>query len=400
MPRLLEELARKEMRPFRSGIVTALGNMGPAAKNAVPDLIQHLDHPDTRFAAIEALGKLGPEAAGAIGALDDLLTYRGRDTRWVAALALHRIDPATKRLLPLLIECLSSDDYSVSSSAESILESNRAISEPALLSALTDERLAVRLGAARVLDDLDHDASQLVPILVEGLESEDAGIRSMAAADTSSFAIGHSSEELARPLVDPLLQVRQDDDGEVREYAVQALGDLELDPERVVPALVQTLESDKDEDVRQAAADALREFGAAAARAVPALCRALGDDGAWVRTAAIGALGDIVPMTPETLVPVAERLADTDTRVREESSEVLRDFFQEQDQAPLRHAKPVLSVIVRVMENGYAAVRDECTQVLIVIGVDAIPTMRALLRHEDEDLRSRAQIWLDEIGAD
>ncbi len=60
----------------------------------------------------------------------------------------------------------------------------------------------------------------------------------------------------------------------------------------------------------------------------------------------------------------------------------------------------MLAAVVRVMAAGDATVRDHCEEVLVAVGEDAIPTVRELATHEDEDLRQRARLWLDEIGAD
>jgi len=54
--------------------MTAAGNIGPAAKDAVPYMIQGLRHPDSyvRQESIRALGRIGPSAVAAVPALEEL----------------------------------------------------------------------------------------------------------------------------------------------------------------------------------------------------------------------------------------------------------------------------------------------------------------------------------------
>jgi HEAT repeat protein len=54
--------------------ITAAGNIGPAAKDAVPYMILALKHPDSyvRQESIQALERIGPAAAAAIPALEEL----------------------------------------------------------------------------------------------------------------------------------------------------------------------------------------------------------------------------------------------------------------------------------------------------------------------------------------
>ena len=75
----------------------------------------------------------------------------------------------------------------------------------------------------------------------------------------------------------------------VRETAAEALADIRVEPEKVIPALVPLL-TDADFNVRCAAAKSIGDYGAAGRSAVPELKKALQDKHLFVREAAAEAL--------------------------------------------------------------------------------------------------------------
>ena len=86
-------------RDSRDDAIEVLGRIGPAAEEAVPDLIYALkdDSFYIRTLAARALGQVGPKARAAIPALKDTLYADDPDERRAAADALKQIDlDATK----------------------------------------------------------------------------------------------------------------------------------------------------------------------------------------------------------------------------------------------------------------------------------------------------------------
>src|SRR5262249_20160032 len=71
-----------------------LPQFGPAARSAVPDLIDALKDPDPgiRQGAVVTLGQLGPDAVPAIPALVPLLKYPVPSIRLVTIRVLRRLD--------------------------------------------------------------------------------------------------------------------------------------------------------------------------------------------------------------------------------------------------------------------------------------------------------------------
>jgi hypothetical protein len=118
-----------------------------------------------------------------------------------------------------------------------------------------------------------------------------------------------------------LIQVLKDEDVQLREAAVKALG--AAGPEEgVIPALVRALE-DEDANVRWAAAAALLDLGPATLEAAPALVRALGDEYSLVRETAAQALGGIGPHAVEAVPALIQALGDEGSRVRTAAAEAL-----------------------------------------------------------------------------
>jgi HEAT repeat protein len=86
----------------RAAAARILGEMGPAAKEAVPELQAALSDADkdVRRSAARSLGDIGPGSQPAVGALGKTLKDADAQVRQAAAYALGRIgDPSAKPFL-------------------------------------------------------------------------------------------------------------------------------------------------------------------------------------------------------------------------------------------------------------------------------------------------------------
>jgi len=170
------------------------------------------------------------------------------------------------------------------------LEAPRALEQ--LLERLSDESWRVRKAAVERLAEV-KPVSRALPHLVAALgKGDDAQARNAAA------------EALARigaPAVTALAERLNSDDGDVRKFAADILG--EIGHADAVEPLAQALD-DKDRNVRAAAAEGLGKIGGP--RAAVALERALKADDHLLRVSALDGLARIgaVPRT-ETLEPLA-----------------------------------------------------------------------------------------------
>jgi HEAT repeat protein len=112
VPNLRRALRDDEVRGYAA---VALGDIGPAAYSAVPDLIESLEDTTngSRDKAAIALGKIGERAAAAIPALKKALRAEDANIRWSAANALGQIKGAAATTVPALTEALSDEDMFV-----------------------------------------------------------------------------------------------------------------------------------------------------------------------------------------------------------------------------------------------------------------------------------------------
>jgi HEAT repeat protein len=94
--------------------IEALGEIGPPAAPAVPDLIRHMgEHPKMAWQSAVAIGKIGPGAAEAVDPLRERLRSEGgsdEGAREQFVVALGRIGPAASSARPELEALLEGDD--------------------------------------------------------------------------------------------------------------------------------------------------------------------------------------------------------------------------------------------------------------------------------------------------
>ncbi|CAE7247183.1 unnamed protein product [Symbiodinium pilosum] len=138
---------------------TSLGQMGPAAAERLPQLIEALvdKDEDVRSFAAEALGRIGPSAAAAglpqlLQALEDQVEF----VRSSAAESLGRMGPAAVEIVPQLLKAREDQDDNL------------------------------RGGAAEALGSIGPVANEAVPQLLKVLEDKDQPLR------------GHTAEAVAK----------------------------------------------------------------------------------------------------------------------------------------------------------------------------------------------------------
>ncbi|MCW3096743.1 MAG: putative signal transduction protein containing Nacht domain [Chthonomonadaceae bacterium] len=176
-------------------------------------LLKH-EKPSVRSSAADALGSLGvdpPGHAPAIPALIEMLKDENSDVRKSSAKALAYIGDASA--VPALIEALKDENAGVWYNADLALEKLGVASVPALLEAQKDENSEFREYAARTLWKI-RGASAL-PTLIEALRDENSNVRSTAAR-----ALHYIGDASALPA---LIKAQQDEDKNVRRSAVYAL---------------------------------------------------------------------------------------------------------------------------------------------------------------------------------
>jgi HEAT repeat protein len=149
--------------------IETLKRAGSAAKPAIPVLTALLSDERAAAAALNALLAIGPDATQAIVVA---LTNQDGVVRAAAANGLGEIGPAAQRAIPDLIRVLKDPFHVARISAAQSLGTLRAHPEivvPALVDALSDEENAVRQEAARSLGEFGAAARSAVPALLRDL---------------------------------------------------------------------------------------------------------------------------------------------------------------------------------------------------------------------------------------
>jgi HEAT repeat protein len=122
IPALRGALADKRMQ-VRFSAAVALAHVEPAAKEAIPVLIEGLGHLGDQTLELsgiaDALALFGPRGEAALPILIEIATKRDRDTDVLKALV--QIDPGGKRCVPALIAALTDEDDAVADTAAKCL---------------------------------------------------------------------------------------------------------------------------------------------------------------------------------------------------------------------------------------------------------------------------------------
>lgn len=219
------------------------------------------------------------------------------------------------------------------------------------------------------LADWDYPAvmdgdPEAIPVLVDLLDANEAGVRIEAVRTLTEFVVRDPSPEMKIRLAPYLLGALGNDDLEVRWHAAIGLGDVGRVNDEIVPALLQVLRDpplsggERErlgiEHVRWGAVTALAQIGVSAEEllpalshalvdaspeftayaletaaqvgpdAVPLLVEALRDSRAPVRRAAAKALAVIGPEAKEALPALLTSLHDQDADVRQAAAEAMK----------------------------------------------------------------------------
>jgi esterase/lipase superfamily enzyme/HEAT repeat protein len=243
----------------RARAAATLARIGPRAADAVAPLTQIL-HNDSdkvrRYAAI-ALGELGPASRGAV---DDLLIVLTDDDqhpqlRGTAATALGELGPVASSALDEMVRMIH-DDYVPGNTRAMCALAAAKISPkavPELMRALESDETVVRIAAARALHSIHLVSKHALPTLLACVEDHQIG-----------FLANWTMQEIGPDAVQYLLETVRDEetDIETRRAAVEMLGDLfygdDLHQE-AAPVLIDAL---RNEHLRDAAEYALSSLGA------------------------------------------------------------------------------------------------------------------------------------------
>ncbi len=168
--------------------------VAPALKN----LIVKMRDPASRWMAIVALGEMGSEARAAVPHLIEALEDADAPVRWDAAKTLGRIGPAAGSAVPALAALVNDpSDALVRQHAVTALGRigrNAKGAVPAPIHALKEPPLGIHVQAAEALIQIGVPA---VPALIEAMKDEDRAFRGHAADTLRRIAAGYGTTDRA-----------------------------------------------------------------------------------------------------------------------------------------------------------------------------------------------------------
>ena len=363
----------------------SLDRMGSAAKEALSALIRALDDSDKQVwsFSISAIANIGPDAKDAIPALIEGMgnrKSRGRDrerlqARTRSAFALSRIGTVA---IPPLMDALKSDDNGLRAGAAKALAGMGGDASPAISALIANLNAddEVRGETAEALGAIGEGA---VKPLADALKSADA--RARAGAAMALALVGPAAKESA-PAFPELLKTESDP--AVRAALLSALPKIGLDPRAAVPLLIGGIKDD-DERVRHAAINALVPMRAGRELSLAALTALLKDENAANRQRAARALGrmgpDASPAVPALIE--AARTSPADASLANALAEI---------------GPASLPAILSALRDAPAPDAGRLLGLLRGFGAPAGPALVEALKHPAGQVRAAAALALGGIG--
>jgi HEAT repeat protein len=270
-----------------------------------------------RRVAVEKLGNLGPAASSAIPELAAVLTDDSDQmTRIRAAWALGQIKAPLDQVAPALLRALPDEDSVVARSAAQALGGLGPAVLPYVVKELKSEEPAARLAAAELhLHFASDSPDPVLPIFGDLLSNPRADLRLR-----SLIAINRIGVKAA-PLVPRLLSALADTDPGVRSAAVRAIGAVKPDQD-AVRKIAALLAAEPSKPVRQTVAEVLGTNCVSHPEALTALINAFKDKDDRTRAVACAAAARFGPKSVPSLVEAA-RASSQQNRIRRAAIETL-----------------------------------------------------------------------------
>ena len=292
----------------KAASLRVLGKAGDAALGQIALITEQAKDPDSvvRAAAISALGSLGPaavkpnvvlianalldesdlvrdEALQALPAAGDALRNFPYKVRDIIPKASPAVRATLVKALPINVRILGMDEEAVSRAR----------------AALTDPDPDIRVGIAFVMSQLGAKLGDpLLPELLALVKDPEASVRGAAAISLRAFVTDDDAKQKFREALRPLLKDR---DAQVRWAALDTLHELDPGTDAALVAEIAARLKDEDQTVRSAAVRALGAAGPAAKPHLLDIVRFFNDDPAVPPYAAVEAVMQISPLTPQEL---------------------------------------------------------------------------------------------------
>ena len=217
MDKLMEEASPEAV----NDILDAVASLG---ENAVPRLSKALEHADARAKAAAIIARIGPAAKDAVPALIEALKDENALTRCEVLFALAAIGPDAKQAVAAVIDAVGDPEEDVCYAACFALGKvgpDAAAAKSALQKNLAAEDEFMAMASAWALAQIDpaceETCKKSVPILIKALAQPEAITRLHAAEALGTLG------PLAKDAADALKKAAKDDNEHVRAAATKAL---------------------------------------------------------------------------------------------------------------------------------------------------------------------------------
>jgi HEAT repeat protein len=305
-------LAVRDTDPFVKGpAVYQLGKIGPAARAALPDLIDNMIFSADRFDPLQgevarAIAKIGLNRSDAAATILVFLELIEKDFSGDIAILIGQIGDD---LVPILSERVADEHKNTVvrgfiARALGRIGAGAAPAVPPLISFLDDTNTdaLTRSTIIGAIGRIGPNARAAVPSLVRFLTSD------FEVTATALAGIGP-------PAVDGLAGAARSTDRDLQVAAIRALGQLGRVAAPATSLMVE-IAMKGDRSVRVHAIEALGAVGHDAILAEPSLVRCLVDPSQRIRAAACEALGTLAPLSTESVTALAKALRDDALAVR------------------------------------------------------------------------------------
>ena len=345
---------------------------------------------EVRMAAVSGLrhcGGTGEAKKVAPALVDAFKKEKDARVRYKIAWALGKMGADAAAAVPDLIAALADKEVAYRA-AETLGEIGPAAKAaiPPLIAALAKPEITH--AAAAALGKVGRDA---MPALLDATKSKESIVRAGAAEALGELGgrspashVGGGGAEPAQKIVPTLSALLKDANDDVRYRAAAALKALGAQAAPAVPALVAALK-DKRRDVRNQSAQALGRLGSAA---VPALVEALADKESIVRAGAAEALGELGGRSPASHVggggaEPAQKIVPTLSALLKDANDDVRYRAAAALKALGAQAAPAVPALVAALKDKRRDVRNQSAQALGRLGSAAVPALVEALADKD-----------------
>ncbi len=371
--------------------------------DSLQDLLSGLDSwdKDRQIQSAVGLGEMGPAAQMAVPALIRMVKTGRPEVRVVSSIALLKIDPDMKDMVPILLQALNKQGGELQAPLpkevglqDDALQKWSALMRskldpgilPILVEATKSSDADIRVLGVLVLGGISKQIPEALPYVLSAYEDPDNAVRGAVIGVLSR--IGPSAPEV----VPGILRGLKDKELDVRLQSIQALGSMDPSPKQAVPELALLAERGSPEEQIAASEVLFKLDPSQSDRIAPRLLRLLRDSSqeSSIRLRAAGLMAQ-VNLAAGGGNALTGLLEDPDPAVRGKAVQLLSGF-----------GLPAVPALLDSLKSPRSLRRAGALQALIQtrpIPPELVPALTDCLKDRDRSIRYLAVKGLGELGA-